>query len=195
MAPENDNTPSAKSEFSRPVQVSDLTTGETTIDFDAHPKEREALAGRLGVDALDSLQGQAVLQILSNGDVRMTLSAQARVQQTCVVTLQPMVTDASVNFTTTYTQEQDEEWGHDEEQFEDIDDDIEPPEPIENGQIDLGEACVEQLALEIDPFPRVKGATFDGYSTDPGAAQEDAQAKPNPFAVLSKLKTDPKNQD
>lgn len=195
MTPEHENAPHPRPEFSRPTPVSDLSTGETTVDFEATQKEREALAARLGIDALDSLKGQAVLQILSNGDVRMTLRAEAHVLQTCVVTLQPMGTEITVDFTTTYTHELDEEWGHGEEEFENIDDDIEPPEPIENGQIDLGEACVEQLALEIDPFPRVKGATFDGFTTDPNAAEEDAQAKPNPFAVLSKLKTKAESQD
>ncbi|MBD3661606.1 MAG: DUF177 domain-containing protein [Arenibacter algicola] len=194
MAPENDNPHPVKVEFSRPVQVADLTTGERSIDIEATPGERDARAARLGVNGLDALSARAALQILSNGDVRLTMHAQARVRQTCVVTLAPMESDVNVDFTTTYSAAPVEDWGHDEEEFADIDADIEPPEPLENGQIDLGEAAVEQLALEIDPFPRVKGATFDGFTTDPNAAEEDAKAKPNPFAVLSKLKTTSENQ-
>ena len=195
MAPENDNDQASGREFSRPVAVAELTTGESVFDIAAKPEELKALAQRLGVDGLERLKAQAVLQILPNGDVRMTMTASALVRQTCVVTLAPMDSEVNLDFTTSYSETPDQDWGHDEEQFEDIDDDIEPPEDIENGQIDLGEACVEQLALEIDPFPRVKGATFDGFTTDPNAALEDAQAKPNPFAVLSKLKTNGENRD
>ena len=185
-------------EFSRVVSAAELTTGETNIDFEATPAELAALTTRLGVKALKALKGRTTLQILPNGDVLMEMHFSAHVSQHCVVTLAPIETDVVADFTTTYSENADEDWGHDEEEFEDLDTDIEPPEPLIEGKIDLGEACVEQLALEIDPFPRVQGATFDGYSAGSHASSQGADAgtfeKKNPFAVLSKLKT-PKEND
>ena len=191
MTHRNDNAPAEKPEFSHVVQVQDLLPQGTDVAIAAKPAELEALAARLGVDGLDALSADAHLEILPNGDVRLDMALNAHVRQTCVVTLAPMESDISSSFTTTYSDASEESWGHDEEEFEDIDDEIEPPEPLIDGQIDLGEAAVEQLALEIDPFPRVKGATFDGYSTDPAGAADTDGGKPNPFAALSKLKSQP----
>lgn len=183
-----------KPEFSRLVSVADLSTAGTDIDFKAAPGELKALTQRLGVDALESLKGTATMQILPDGEVLMKMRFEAQIKQHCVITLQPMTSDVSHEYTTTYSDEGEEDWGHDEEEFEDMDEHIEPPEPIVEGKIDLGEACVEQLALEIDPFPRVESATFDGYSAVPKGLKPEAFEKKNPFAALSKLKTQKENQ-
>ena len=118
----------------------------------------------------------------------------ANLTQLCVVTLELINSVISSRLTTTYSENADDDWGHDEEEFEDLEAEIEPPEALLDGKIDLGEACVEQLALEIDPFPRVQGATFDGYSADPQGPKAGALEKKNPFAVLSELKTKQENK-
>ena len=41
----------------------------------------------------------------------------------------------------------------------------------------------EQLALEIDPFPRAEGAEFPGYSSGP----EPVEKAKSPFAALEDL--------
>jgi glycosyltransferase involved in cell wall biosynthesis len=57
--------------------------------------------------------------------------------------------------------------------------DDESPDLIENGQIDLGQYAVEQLALRLDPFPRKPGAEF---------VQPPEPAEISPFAVLKQLR-------
>ena len=190
---------SMRPEFSFIVAVDELSTADRVVQFSANEKERQALAERFNVDGISRLEGRATLKLLSDGDVLMKLEAQAGVQQRCVVTLEPLETEISVDFSTTYTDSHNTQpgldWGHDEEVFEDIDDDIEPPESMYDGKIDVAEACVEQLALEIDPFPRVKGVTFDGYSTDPEGLSVAKSEKPNPFAKLSELKLKQQSDD
>lgn len=183
-----------KPEFSRIVGVAELSVAQTDFTFDASPSELAALTSRLGVDALEALSVRAVLQIIANGDVLANFAYSAQLEQHCGVTLQPIKSVISTEFTTTYSESADADWGHDEEEFVDLDGDIEPPEPLVNGTIDIGEACVEHLALEIDPFPRVQGATFEGYSTDTTSEIAEIAAKKNPFTVLSKLKS-PKEKD
>jgi uncharacterized metal-binding protein YceD (DUF177 family) len=186
-------------EFSRIISVADLSGAQTRFSFDASPRELAALSERLGVDALEMLKIHAEMQILSTGDVLANMSFSARLAQHCVVTLEPLKSDISYSFTTSYSDDADADWGHGEEEFEDLDADIEPPEPLVNGKIDIGEACVEQLALEIDPFPRVQGATFEDYSTgsigDAQGQNLSESARKNPFAVLSNLKTQKENGD
>lgn len=190
----NEPTP-IKSELSRIVHVEKLGLQEFIQDIKANDRELKALAERFKIDSLDELSAQVSLQLLSNDDVLMTSSFQARVTQTCVVTLDSVTSDISSNFTMTYTDGPEAEGGHDEEEFADLDDDIELPEPIIGGKIDIGEAIAEQLALEIDPFPRVKGATFDGYFTGTEAEKAQVPEKKNPFAVLSKLKVSPESSE
>jgi len=184
-----------KNELSRPVAVADL--GNLEFEMDILPSEKELLAvgARLKVDSLDIFGAKVFLKLLPSGEVRLNATFKARVSQICSITLQPVENEISSEFTTTYAHDADEDWGHDEEEFADMDTDIEPPEPIVDGKIDIGEAIVEQLALEIDPFPRVKGATFDGYSTGPVGKDDVLRAKKNPFAVLSKLKSTPETSE
>ena len=184
-----------KPELSRIVRVEKLGLQEYTQDFQATDRELNALAERFKIKSLDALSAQISLQLLSNGDVLMTASFQARVTQTCVVTLDPVISKISSSFTMSYTDLADAEGGHDEEEFVDLDDDIELSEAIIDGKIDIGEAVSEQLALEIDPFPRVKGAKFDGYFTGTKAESEQVTEKKNPFAVLSKLKVSPETSE
>ena len=188
-------SPLTKPELSRIVRVEKLGLQKYTQDFKANDRERKALTERFKVESLDALSAQVSLQLLTNGDVLMTARFQARITQTCGVTLDPVKSEISSSFTMSYTESPDAEGGHDEEEFADLDDDIELSEAIIDGKIDIGETVSEQLALEIDPFPRVKGAKFDGYFSGTKAESEQVPEKKNPFAVLSKLKVTPETSE
>jgi uncharacterized metal-binding protein YceD (DUF177 family) len=61
-----------------------------------------------------------------------------------------------------------------------------PPEPIRNGHIDLGELAAEQLSLALNPYPRAPGAAIpEEFSPDPDA-EEEAERAVNPFSILKK---------
>jgi hypothetical protein len=60
-----------------------------------------------------------------------------------------------------------------------------PPEPIENGMIDLGRVATDALYLAVDPYPRNPGAVFEPVV----AAADPAD---HPFAALRALKPEPK---
>jgi uncharacterized metal-binding protein YceD (DUF177 family) len=168
-------------EFSRPVRVDDLAPGETDIRLEASAEEREALARRFELLSMESLTARVALMPEAGGLVRLTGTLRARLTQACVVTLAPVEAEVEASFERLYappTLERDlpeeEELGEDD-----------PPDPIENGAIDLGEAVAEQLGLEIDPFPRAPGVEFAGYSSD---GQGETAKPASPFAVLAKLK-------
>ena len=64
----------------------------------------------------------------------------------------------------------------------DINDDV--PDIIENGVINLADIALEQVALQLDDYPRAEGEVFDyGKYSD-----FKTETKENPFAVLAKLK-------
>lgn len=54
-----------------------------------------------------------------------------------------------------------------------------PPDVLDGDAVDLAAYVIEHLALEIDPFPRKPGATFDYQPQD---------EPESPFAVLKALK-------
>ena len=58
------------------------------------------------------------------------------------------------------------------------------PDVIENGQIDLVNIAIEQLALKIDDYPRKEGEVFEFESE----FDEETTRSANPFSVLEKLK-------
>ena len=58
-----------------------------------------------------------------------------------------------------------------------------PPEPIENGMIDLGRLATDVLLLAIDPYPRKPDAVFEPVVIAP-------DPEDHPFAALKVLKPD-----
>ena len=111
-------------------------------------------------------------------------SFRAELVQTCVVTLEPFSAPVEGAFERVYAPGSAEEPAEEELGEED------PPDAIIDGVIDIGEAVAEQLALELDPFPRAPGVVFEGFSVGEGG---DEASPANPFAVLAKLK-EPKGE-
>ncbi len=173
-------------EFFRPVALTDLAGGEIRIT--AKTDERTALARRLGLVALDSLDATVRLDVKEGGDVvRLRGTLRADVTQACVVTLAPVRSLVEAPFERQYAPVE----GPAPKVPGDIEPDGEdPPEPLAGDTVDLGEAVAEQLALEIEPFPRNPDAAFGGYVSGPAGA-EDAEGRanpPGPFAALAAIK-------
>ncbi len=61
-------------------------------------------------------------------------------------------------------------------------DDLDEPDIVSNGQIDLGLYVIEALGDAYDPFARKPGAVFEDIEAEP---------EPSPFAALAKLKKEP----
>lgn len=164
-------------EFSRAVSVESLEDGETVIDIEADADERAALARRFGLLALDSLTAKVGLTPVDGGLVRVHGALAAEVTQACVVTLEPVTTRIEASFERLYGAEPPEEAGG---LITDADTE-EAPEPFTDGAVDVGEAVAEQLALELDPFPRAPGAAFDGLSSGSKASATTTPGTPAPL--------------
>lgn len=173
------------SAFSRPFSVDDLKT-EAKIDVQADALERSALSAQLNIVSVDKLAGSLLLTRELGAIIRLHGALDVELTQSCVVTLKPLKTAISLGIDRRFGPPEIAEDGGDDEEISFDDDD--PPDIIEDGVIEVGEAVVEQLALEIDPFPRADGAAFEGYSSDP-SGPEDVKS---PFAALEGLVKKPK---
>jgi len=165
-------------EFSRPFAVDRLGQTAVTETLLAGPAECAALAKRLRVVELGQFSAVVTLERTLGGMIHVSGRLEADVVQTCVVTLVDFPSHVEDSFAL--------DFGNAPAEFGDeieVDPDYDPPEPIEDGVIDLGELAAQYLALALDPYPRAPGATLD-----PAVSGADT-AETSPFAVLKNLKT------
>ncbi|SEH25840.1 YceD family protein [Magnetospirillum fulvum] len=168
-------------EFSRPIRIDQLPSKLSRHRLEADPAELAALAIRFGLEALESLTAEIEINPPTRrGLVRLQGRIHARVVQTCVVTLVPLAAVVEAPFSLTFGPAPEDE----DEEIDLIWDGEDPPDPIEDGRIDLGEVVAEHLALSLDPFPRAPGATFE----PPPVADEPPAPKASPFSALAALR-------
>lgn len=179
------HTPTFRSEFSRPVDVGHLDDGEERVeDIAADADERAALARRFDLQALDRLEARVRLvrrgrQVLAEADL------EAEAVQTCVVSLDPV--SATVRHSFEQVFDPDVRATGEFDELVDVDDE-DPPEPLVDKTIDVGELVAERFGLELDPYPRKPGATVDPRYLAPETEDDDESPRPGPFAALKALK-------
>jgi len=169
-------------EFSRPLRVDQLPSRLSRQRLEADADERTRLARRFGLLALDRLAAEIEIAAPTfAGLVRLRGRLEAEVVQMCGVTLAPLPARVEASFALSFAPAAE---GNEAEEIELSWDDEDPPDPIEQGRIDLGEVVAEQLALALDPFPRAPGATF----SPPDAPEPEPPAKASPFSALAALR-------
>ena len=158
--------------FSEPVRLHQIGSGvKRTLTPDAPARARIARA--LDLASLDAFEADVNLLPSAAG---WSLSGRVRASavQTCGLTLEPLPVQIDAPFSLSLSEPIDED---SEEIIITLED--ESPDVVEDGQIDLGQYAVEQLALHLDPFPRKPGAEFV-QPAEPGEI--------SPFAVLKQLR-------
>lgn len=175
-------------EFSIKLSIAEVPSHGVELSFDAREAERAALARRLDLVELKAFRGSVHVKPWRKVGFTVEGRFEADVVQSCVITLEPVPAHLSQRFVVHYLPEEMLGGavvpGSEREIVIDPESD-EPPEALEGGRLDVGEAVAEQLALALDPYPRKPGVTFEAPDSDEG----DARVKPaNPFAALEKLK-------
>jgi uncharacterized metal-binding protein YceD (DUF177 family) len=170
----------SRAEFSRVVRVDDLPPGGTAMTVTADAAECAALAARFDLLALRGLKAMLELTPGSAGGGRTLHVAgrlTAEVEQACVVTLDPVPSRVDEPVDLSFA-EAVEPAAAEAVVAVDAED---PPEPMADGAVDLGEAVAELLALALEPYPRKPGAVFEPLP-------EPAAAAASPFAALRQIK-------
>ena len=187
-------------EFYHPISLTDLPTGTTRhFNVSASTQECQTLGKRFGDISITALSGHFELTLrkikMLQGIVIIEASGtiNANVTQSCVVTFDPVDAMIDGSFEGLITSPAADPTNDlPEDDGDEVSDAPEPPELLGlviDETIDLGSILAEQLSLELDPFPRKPGIYFDGYES--GTLSDEDNAKPNPFAVLAKLKDNP----
>ena len=137
-------------EFSRRVDIARLGAADARYDVAATETERAALARRLDLVSLNRFEAHVTLRRVAGGMVRLSASLSADLEQTDIVTLEPLPAHVEDNFTLLFAAAADDAAA--------LDPDAELVEPLGDGHIDIGEAVAQQLSLAIDPYPRAPAA-------------------------------------
>ena len=128
-------------ELSRPVMVLSRRESHEVV---ADAREREAVAARIGVEEVRSLEASVAVEKRGRDDVALLGELKATVAQKSVTTGDLVVSEVSAPLDVLVVVVVD---------GEDYDDDDRDVVTTSDGVVDLGEIVVQTLSLEVDPYP------------------------------------------
>jgi uncharacterized metal-binding protein YceD (DUF177 family) len=170
-----------------PIAVAQIPETGLHRDLEADQAIRNAVADVGGLREVLSAQASFDVTPNSGGRFHVAGHVRARIGQTCVVTLEEIESDIDEPIDLVFAPpEQIPQMAALVDEAEESDEETpDPPEPIENGMIDLGRVATDALYLAVDPYPRKPGAVFE-------PVVEAADPEDHPFAALRALKPEPK---
>lgn len=163
--------------FSRTIEVASVPPGGLDLAIAADEAARERIARDFGIPAVPALNARYHLAPTPGGGVRVTGEIEGRVVQVCVVTLEPFEAPVREEVEAAFAPAGMFEPPSPGDEIEITD--LDAPDPIVDGRVDLGAITAEFLALALDPYPRKPDADFDFAAPE----AEDA----SPFAALKAL--------
>ena len=170
------------SDWKHVIRLGDLARGSVSVRLEPNAETLAKLAKELKLEALPALSGKlSVRPWLDGAEIIGRYSA--RVVQICGISLDPFEEELEGEIALQVVPPGSPHALIESEGSE-ISLDLDAPDPpdvLESDEIDLAHYLVEQLVLDLDPFPRKPGVEFD-YK--PAVTEE------SPFAVLKRLKDD-----
>lgn len=186
------HAPAGAADMTRIVEVDEVPDVGLQITIEADAAERAAIAKRAGLIAVELLE--ADLEIAKEGETKFGVVGplRARVVQTCVVSLEPFESEINAEVAADFAAEVKKNAprrgrAQDAQAVDDLSQSfaaqLDAPDPIVDGRMDVGALVEEFLILNLDPHPRKPGVRFEGaeFSSNPDATEL-------PFSVLRKLK-------
>lgn len=161
------------------MAVEDIPETGLHIEIEAPPEARAAVAELASLR--DLMQLSAAFDLIRQGaGVHVAGAVKARVCQTCVVSLDPVVGEVAEAVDLAFAPLAEGATAKPATARKRGLGDDEPPEPLIDGSIDLGALAIEFLVVGIDPYPRKPGVEF--------APPQVEDAGEHPFAALKTLK-------
>jgi hypothetical protein len=173
------------------VVVTTLPASGFPLKLRPNAAERAAIAREAGITSLPEFTADILLKRWRRDGVEVSGELEARIEQPCVVTLEPVEQAIHERFRFTYLPERSPlakpASGLDREIVLDPEGE-DPPELFSGDVIDIWPVAFEVLSLNIDPFPRAPEAELP----DPGRVPsgDESPDRTSPFAALKVLKRD-----
>jgi uncharacterized metal-binding protein YceD (DUF177 family) len=167
--------------------VADLHAADRGIQIKPGAEDCKAIAARFGLLRLETLNANCTASPWRKKGVSLTGQISARLEQSCIVTLEPVAEEIDISFRALFWPEKNAGELSDEEGTGEIFNDIESddlPEFFENNEINVGETVLEYFALALDPYPKKTDAKINIGKEN----SKEAAGRPSPFLVLKGLK-------
>ncbi len=164
--------------WDKPLKLHEVNRGPVRLTLVPDEAERAAVAKRLGLRRVPELKAEVTVKPWLDG-AELSGRFKAVVEYVCGVTLDPFEAPVSGEVFARVVPTGSPNAPADSVGEMELDPEAEdPPDVLAGDAVDVADYVVEHLALELDPFPRKPGATFD---------YEPPQQEESPFAVLKKL--------
>jgi uncharacterized metal-binding protein YceD (DUF177 family) len=163
------------------IDVSKLKKQPLILDIDFSVVERQQLAEEFNVLEISDLKAHFEIQKWRDCGAIVAGDLAARLQQACGITLEPLTEKIDVTFEQKFLYLPEQLKQPVQGEVLEIAPDDQSPDYLDSPFLDLTQIIREQLALNIEPYPRKEGAVFNGSLTSP-----DTQTN-NPFAVLKQV--------
>lgn len=161
--------------LSTEIEIAGLGDEPLTKTLEADEQDCVALAAFLDLPAMSALAGHVTL-LRSGSLITIQGHLTASLTRHCVASLEEMPEEIDEEFIVTYTDAPVQEYRAGEE----LEADLDAPEPLEGPHLDLAAVLLEQLYLAMHPHPRKEDAA---PIEDPKAGE-----RISPFAALEALK-------
>jgi len=166
-------------EFSYPLKIDELGQGEQHYKISADKAQLETLSEILQVPSVNSFVADIKLNFQKKkGILNVSGRVNADLGVISVISLIPFNREYEANFSVVY----DTNASYEDIYADDEDIELDVPDIVIGGKIDLADIAIEQLALVMEDYPRLEGEKFEEVIEDNSPIRE------NPFAVLEKLK-------
>jgi uncharacterized metal-binding protein YceD (DUF177 family) len=166
-------------EFSRPVRIDSLGEAPRALHIEAEEVERITLARRFGLVGIARLAADLTLS-RRNEEVTLGGTLSASVTQACIASGEPLVSAVETPFEILFRPQLDPNGDGEEIELSQSELDI---VFYDSGEIDVGEAVAETLALNLDPWPRAPDA-----EQALKAAGVKSEEEAGPFGALAALR-------
>lgn len=151
----------------------------------ADDERRDVLKQSFGMIELHDLTANITtrgVETVYGDTVEVRVVVKGSVTQECGVSLEPFRQEIEADIDLVCAlKPKAREKGDDVSEVELRPDDLDQPDLVENGQIDVGQYVIEALGEAYDPFARKPGVVFE---------EPQVESEPSPFAVLAQLKRD-----
>lgn len=169
--------------WSRKIAAMSVSRNGISFALSADEATRKQIAESLDLDRLDALSARFLLRMSSGEIVTVTGDVTAQGCQRCVVSLAPVPFEVSEPVEQRYASDAVLPKPTKAEIERSLDD-PDPPEPFDNGMIDIAALAVETLSMALPPFPKAEGAIHAETASD----SPESFRSESPFAALAALK-------
>jgi hypothetical protein len=171
--------PTSAKTWSHCIALADVPDEGLHVAVEADAGVRAALARVAQLRDLPRLEARFDLRRQGRDGLHVTGEVAATIGQNCVITLDPIEQNLLEAVDLMFSPGPVGTLADDAGEASFSMSETEPPEPLQDGIVDLGAIATEYFLLGIDPYPRKEGAVFEPART--------SDMTESPFAALQAL--------